>query len=57
MLKLVILVGNIDGRLVETFQETSLQTTIDISGLNAGMYIIKIRMAEGKEYTEHIVKE
>ena len=48
---------NIDGRLVETFQETSLQTTIDISGLNAGMYIIKIRMAEGKEYTEHIVKE
>ena len=48
---------SLDGRLIETFQETSLQTTIDISGLNAGMYIMKIRMADGKEYTEHIVKE
>ena len=48
---------SLDGRLVETFPETSLQTTIDISGLNAGMYIMKIRMAEGKEYTERIIKE
>ena len=48
---------SLDGRLVETFQETSLQTTIDISGLNAGLYIMKIRMAEGKEYTERIIKE
>ncbi len=49
---------DMDGRLVvETFPETSVQPTIDISGLNAGMYIVKIRMADGKEYSERIVKE
>ena len=48
---------SIDGRLVETFPETSHQTTIDISGLHAGMYIMKIRMADGREYAERIVKE
>jgi hypothetical protein len=48
---------SIDGRLVETFHETSPQTTIDISGFNAGIYIMKIRMADGKEYSERIVKE
>ena len=43
---------------VETCHGASLQdNTIDISGLNAGMYIMKIRMAEGKEYTERIIKE
>lgn len=35
----------------------SLQTTIDISGLNTGMYLVKLRMADGKEYEEKIVKE
>ena len=49
---------DIDGRLVvETFPETSQQTTIDISGLHAGMYIMKIRMADGRELSEKIVKE
>ncbi len=48
---------SIDGSLVETFHETSVQPTIDISGLNAGVYIVKIRMADGKEYSERIVKE
>ena len=49
---------DIDGRLVvETFPETSHPTTIDISGLNAGMYIMKIMMADGKEFSEKIVKE
>ena len=48
---------DIDGRLVETFPETSPQTTIDISGLHAGMYIVKLRMANGKEYEEKIVKK
>ena len=48
----------IDGRLVvETFPETSYQTTIDISGLHSGMYIMKLRMADGKEFSEKIVKE
>ena len=47
---------SLDGRLVETFQETSLHdNTIDISGLNAGMYIMKIRMADGREYEEKII--
>jgi len=35
----------------------SEETTIDISGLHAGMYIMKIKMADGKEYEEKIVKE
>ena len=48
---------SIDGRLVETFPETSHQTTIDFSGLNAGMYIMKIRMSSGREYSQRIVKE
>ena len=48
---------SIDGRLVETFPEMSQQTTIDISGLNAGMYIMKIKMVDGREFSEKIVKE
>ena len=48
---------SIDGRLVETFPETSHQTTINISGLNAGIYIMKLRMADGREYAERIIKE
>lgn len=49
---------DINGRLVvETFQEASQQITINISGLNAGMYIVKLRMSDGKEFTERIVKE
>ena len=49
---------DINGRLVaETFPETSQQTTIDISGLHAGMYIVKLRMTDEKEFTERFVKE
>ena len=48
---------SIDGRLVETFPETSHQTTIDISGLHTGVYIMKVRLSDGKEYEEKIVKE
>ena len=48
----------LNGRIIETFQETSLQNNaIDISNINAGVYIMKIRMANGKEFTERIVKE
>ena len=47
----------LDGRLVETFPETSQQTTINVENLNAGVYILKIRMADGKEFSEKIVKE
>ena len=49
---------NIDGRMVETHGRASLQNNaIDISNINAGVYIMKIRMANGKEFTERIVKE
>ena len=50
-----ISIYSIDGRLVETSPETSHQTTIDISGLHAGMYIMKIRMANGKMFIEKII--
>ena len=48
---------SIDGRLVETFPETSHQTTIDISGLTTGIYIMKVRLSDGREYAERIIKE
>lgn len=46
-----------DGRLVETCHGTSLQTTIDISSLNSGVYMLKLKMDDGKEWSERIVKE
>ena len=46
-----------DGRLVETCHGASLQTTIDISSLNSGVYMLKLRMSDGKEWSERIVKE
>ena len=47
----------LDGRLVETFPETSQQTTINVENLNAGVYILKIKMADGREFSEKIIKE
>ena len=48
----------LDGRMVETCHGASLQNNaIDISNLNSGFYIMKIRMANGKEFTERIIKE
>ena len=46
-----------DGRLVKTCHGTSLQTTINISSLNSGVYMLKLRMSDGKEWSERIVKE
>ena len=49
---------SLDGRLVKTRLGASLQNNaIDISNLNSGVYIMKIRMADGKEFTERIIKE
>ena len=49
---------SIDGRLVvETFPETSQSSTINIANLTPGLYLIKVRMSDGKEFTERIVKE
>lgn len=48
----------LDGRIIETFQETSLQNNaIDISNLNSGVYLMKLKMADGKEFSKRIVKE
>ena len=48
---------DLEGRLVETFFETSPETTINISNLETGVYIMNIKMENGKEYSEKIVKE
>ena len=48
---------SIDGRIVETYGRASLQTAIDISNLNPGVYILKVNMADGREFTERIVKK
>ena len=45
----------LDGRLVKS--QTNNLSTIDISSLPMGVYIVKIRMADGKEFSERIVKE
>ena len=47
---------SVDGRIVETYGRASLQTAIDISNLNSGVYILKVNMADGREFTERIVK-
>ena len=47
----------LDGRLIETYSETSEQTTISIENLQFGTYIMKVKLADGKEYSERIVKE
>ena len=45
----------IDGRLLKS-QISNLET-VDVSKLNAGIYILKVNMADGMEFTERIVKE
>ena len=47
----------LDGRLVKTCHGASLQTTINVENLNAGVYILKIKMADGREFSERIVKQ
>ena len=53
-------IHSLDGRLIETFPETSLQTgnqtTLDISNLTAGVYIMKVKLVDGKEFTEKLIK-
>ena len=53
----LIEIHSIDGRLVETFPETSPATSIDISNLTPGIFFLKVKTTDGKEYTERIVKE
>lgn len=49
---------SIDGRLVKTCHGASLQNNaISIANLNSGVYVMKVRMSDGSEFTERIVKE
>lgn len=45
----------IDGRLVKS--QNFNFSTIDISNLNPGVYVMKLRMSDGKEFSERIVKK
>ena len=45
----------IDGRLLKS--QGSDFERVDMSGLESGIYIIKVRMADGREFAERIVKE
>ena len=45
----------LDGRLLQS--QSSNFETVDISSLNSGVYILKVNMADGREFTERIVKE
>lgn len=45
----------LDGRMMKS-QNNNFEA-IDISNLSAGVYILKVTMADGKEYSERIVKE
>lgn len=46
---------SIDGRMMRL--QTSGFETIDLTNLNSGIYIMKVRMADGKEIAERIVVE
>ena len=48
---------SLDGRLVKTCHGASQQTTINVENLNAGVYILKLRMTDGSVFAERIVKE
>ena len=47
----------LDGRLVEIFTSTCDLTSINIANLNSGIYILKLKMSEGTEFSERIVKD
>ncbi len=45
----------IDGRLLQS--QSSNFETVNMSSLESGIYILKVRQADGREFTERIVKE
>ena len=45
----------IDGRLLQS--QSSDFERVDMSGLEPGIYIIKVRLADGREYAERVVRE
>ena len=45
----------LDGRLLKS--QISNFGTVDILKLNAGVYILKVRLGDGKEFYTRVVKE
>lgn len=53
-----IAIYSIDGRLVFETQDAMVQpTTINIANLKTGIYVIKVKLTDGKDYVAKIVKE
>jgi hypothetical protein len=49
---------DINGRVVETLRETSLQrSTVNVAGLPAGTYFLHIRTVNGQEIIRKIIHE
>lgn len=49
---------SLDGRLIMTFHGVYQQdSTIDISSLTTGIYLLKLTMSDGSEFTERLIKE
>ena len=53
-----VAIYSLDGCLVvETFPETSQSSTISIANLTQGLYLIKVRMSDGSEFSDKIIKK
>jgi hypothetical protein len=51
---------DLQGRVVETLRATSLQdgtATLDVKSLPAGVYVLRVKDADGREYQQKIVKK
>lgn len=54
----VITVYNAVGQIISTTESKDLQTTINTSSLNAGIYFVEIKeVSTGNKYTQKVVKE
>ena len=51
---------DLQGRVVETLRATSLQdgtATLDVKSLPAGVYVLRVKDAEGREYQQKVVRK
>lgn len=54
----IITIYNVVGQTVSVTENHSLETSINTSSLNAGIYFVEIReVSTGNRYTEKLVKE
>lgn len=52
-----IVLTNTMGMIVQTIIPTELSTGIDLSNLNAGVYMLRVELESGKSYTQKILKK